>query len=948
MAADYKKTINLPQTTFAMKASLPQNEPKRLEQWKAIDIHTLIREKSAGRPKFILHDGPPYANGPIHVGHSLNKTLKDIVVKSRTMSGFDSPYVPGWDCHGLPIEHAVDKVLGAKKREMSPADIRRACRDFAMRFIELQREDFIRLGVFGDWFNPYMTMAYDFEAEIAAALGRFFETGAVYKGLKPVHWCTYDQTALAEAEVEYAEHTSPSIYVRFRLTDESVQSLDLPIEKPAYALIWTTTPWTLPANLAIAFKPDFDYSVIEHDGENYIIATELLKSVMEKFGWTDYKQVKLFKGTAFEHLRYRHAWIAREGVFVLGDYVTLDAGTGLVHTAPGHGADDFNTGIRYGLQIYTPVNHRGEFTDDVEHFAGLHVFKANPKIVELLRERGALLFTEQITHSYPHCWRCKNPVIFRATEQWFISMDGGGQAPSPVPAGEGAGATLRARALEEIKKVKWHPGWGEERISLMIENRPDWCISRQRLWGVPITVLYCEKCNDAITSPELFARVVELFRKEGADAWYEHDVTEFVPLGFTCKCGNATFRKERDILDVWFDSGCTQLAVLRSRPELAWPADLYIEGHDQHRGWFQSSLLIGTGIAGGAPYREVVTCGFIVNEAGDKMSKSRGNALSPQEIFKTNGADILRLWVAMIDYSDDVPFGPQLINRAAETYRKLRNTARWLLGNLNGFNPGDALPVAELRDVDKWALDRAARAFARCRQAYDEYEFHVVYHRILDLCTVDLSAIYVDVSKDTMYCDAPGSHARLSAQTAMFHILRGLTAILAPIIPFTADEIYEAMPGHKAPSIHVTDFPSIVAPLSEPEAMAWERLLDLREAVNKVIEPARAAKQIGQSLEADIVLFTDLPEEDIFGKLDVDLAKLFIVSHVDIRPLADFTGARTEVRGLGEIGIAMTPARGIKCGRCWQYREEVREEGGLCARCEDVVAGMSLPEAPTV
>jgi isoleucyl-tRNA synthetase len=930
---DYKKTINLPQTTFAMKANLPQNEPKRLEQWRAIDIYALIREKSAGRPKFVLHDGPPYANGPIHVGHSLNKTLKDIVVKSRTMAGFDSPYVPGWDCHGLPIEHAVDKVLGAKKREMSPADIRRACRDFAMRFIELQREDFIRLGVFGDWFNPYMTMAYEFEAEIAAALGRFFETGAVYKGLKPVHWCTYDQTALAEAEVEYAEHTSPSIYVRFRLTDESVQSLDLPIEKPAYALIWTTTPWTLPANLAIAFKPDFDYSVIEHDGENYIIATELLKPVMEKFGWTDYKQVRLFKGTAFEHLRYHHAWIAREGVFVLGDYVTLDAGTGLVHTAPGHGADDFNTGIRYGLQIYTPVNHRGEFTDDVEHFAGLHVFKANPKIVELLRERGALLYTEQIAHSYPHCWRCKNPVIFRATEQWFISMDETG---------------LRARALEEIKKVKWHPGWGEERISLMIENRPDWCISRQRLWGVPITVLYCEKCNDAIASPELFARVVELFRKEGADAWYEHDVTEFVPPGFACKCGNTTFRKERDILDVWFDSGCSHLAVLRARPHLTWPADLYIEGHDQHRGWFQSSLLTGAGIAGGAPYREVVTCGFIVNEAGDKMSKSRGNALSPQEIFKTNGADILRLWVAMIDYSDDLPFGPQMINRAAETYRKLRNTARWLLGNLNGFSPSDALPVAELRDVDKWALDRAARAFARCRQAYDEYEFHVVYHRILDLCTVDLSAIYVDASKDTMYCDAPGSHTRLSAQTAMFHILRGLTAIVAPIIPFTADEIYEAMPGEKAPSIHVTDFPSIAAPLSDAEAMAWDRLLDLREAVNKVIEPARAAKQIGQSLEADIVLFTDLPEEDIFGKLDVDLAKLFIVSHVDIRPLADFKGTGTEVRGLGNIGIAMTPARGIKCGRCWQYREEVRQEGGLCARCEEVVAGMSLPEAPTV
>jgi isoleucyl-tRNA synthetase len=934
MAADYKKTVQLPQTSFAMKANLPTNEPKRLEHWRSIDIYKLIRESSAGRPKYVLHDGPPYANGPIHVGHALNKTLKDIVVKSRTMAGFDAPYVPGWDCHGLPIEHAVDKKLGSKKREMSPADIRRACREFANHFIDLQREDFIRLGVFGDWFNPYMTMAYEFEAEIAAALGRFFQTGAVYKGLKPVHWCTYDQTALAEAEVEYAERTSPSIYVRFRLTDESVQSLDLPIEKPAYAVIWTTTPWTLPANLAIAVKPDFDYSVIEHDGANYIIATELLKSVAEKFGWHEYKQVKLFKGTAFEHLRYRHAWIAREGIFVLADYVTLDAGTGLVHTSPGHGADDFNTGIRYGLEILTPVNHRGELTDDVERFAGLHVFKANPEIVERLRERGALVLLENITHSYPHCWRCKNPVIFRATEQWFISMDT---------------TNLRANALEQIKKVKWHPAWGEERISGMIENRPDWCISRQRLWGVPITVLYCEKCNAAVTSPELFARVYELFKKEGADAWYEHDVTDFIPPDYACACGNLTFRKERDILDVWFDSGCTHLAVLKTRPDLTWPADLYIEGHDQHRGWFHSSLLIGTALEGAAPYRGVVTCGFIVNEAGEKMSKSKGDALSPQTIFKTNGADILRLWVAMLDYSDDLPFGPQLVARAAETYTKFRNTARWLLGNLNHFDPAvDALPVEQLEDIDQWALDVAARAFARCREAYEDYEFHIVHHRMLDLCTVDLSAVYVDVSKDTMYCEALTSKKRRSAQTAMFHIVRGLAAIMAPIIPFTSDEIYEATPGAKAPTIHATEFPRIAPPLSDAQVMAWDRLIALREAVNKVLEVARNAKQIGKSLEADITLHTDMPEEDIFGKLDVDLAKLFIVSHADIKPLAGFAGPLVEVRGLGNIGIEMSPARGTKCGRCWQYREEVREEGGLCARCEEVVAEMSLPDAPTV
>ncbi|MEA2343492.1 MAG: isoleucyl-tRNA synthetase, partial [Thermoanaerobaculia bacterium] len=592
-SSDYKKTLNLPQTSFSMKANLPVNEPKRLEQWRLIDLYKLIREKSEGRPKSVLHDGPPYANGHIHMGHALNKILKDIVVKSKTMMGFDSPYVPGWDCHGLPIEHAVDKEIGSSKRkEMSPADFRRACREFADKFVSIQRQDFIRLGVLGDWFHPYMTMSYQYESDIAYALGRFFRTGMVYKGLKPVHWCTYDQSALAEAEVEYADHTSPSVYVRFRLTDESVQSLDLPIEKPCYAVIWTTTPWTLPANLAIALKPDFDYDVVENDGENFIIASELVKTVAPKFGWSDYKVVKVFKGSAFEHLRYRHAFLPREGVFVLGEYVTLEAGTGLVHTAPGHGADDFYTGQRYGLETYTPVNHRGEFTPDVPLWAGMHVFKANPQIIELLRERGALLFTETITHSYPHCWRCKHPVIFRATEQWFISMDD---------------HDLRGRALEEVHKVKWFPAWGEDRMAGMVENRPDWCISRQRTWGVPITVLYCESCGEPVTSPELFDKVKEIFLVEGADSWYDRPSTDFLPSGYACaKCSATAFRKELDILDVWFDSGCSHVAVLKERPELTWPSDVYIEGHDQHRGWFQSSLLVGTGIEGGAPYRQVI------------------------------------------------------------------------------------------------------------------------------------------------------------------------------------------------------------------------------------------------------------------------------------------------------------------------------------------------------
>jgi isoleucyl-tRNA synthetase len=932
-SSDYKKTLNLPQTTFAMKANLPQNEPKRLEQWEAMNLYGLIREKSQGRPKFVLHDGPPYANGEIHIGHALNKILKDFIVKSRTMMGYDSPYVPGWDCHGLPIESAIDKKKRLKKQEMSAGEFRRACRQFAAEYVDIQRKDFIRLGIIGDWFKPYMTMAFDYEADIAAALGRFFETGAVYKGLKPVHWCTYDQTALAEAEVEYLDHTSPSIYVRFRMTDESVRQLDLPIEIPLYAIIWTTTPWTLPANLAIAVKPDYDYAVVEHDGVNYIVANDLVDAVMKKFGWSEYKVVKVYKGTSLEHLRYRHAFLPREGVFVLGDYVTLDAGTGLVHTSPGHGADDFNTGRRYGLDIYTPVDHRGLFTAEVPLWAGMHVFKANPLIVEHLRERGALILGETITHQYPHCWRCKNPIIFRATEQWFISMDE---------------TKLRGRALEQIHKTKWHPAWGEERIAGMVENRPDWTISRQRLWGVPITVLYCEKCNEVIHSPEFFAKVAEIFRAEGADAWYERPASDFLPAGQKCPCGSTEFRKELDILDVWFDSGCSHIAVLKTRPELTWPAAVYIEGHDQHRGWFQSSLLIGTAIEGGAPFEQVITCGFVLNEVGDKMSKSSGNALSPQDVMKQNGADILRLWVAVSDYTDDMTFGPQIITRVGEAYRKIRNTARYLLANLSDFDPEkDALPLDQLLDVDRWALDVAGRVFERCRKAYEDYEFHVVYHRLLEYCTVELSAIYIDQAKDTIYIEAPASRARRSAQTVMYKIARGLVSTMAPILSFTAEEIYEALPGSREKSVHLTEFPRVETSLSDGEREAWERILQLREAATGILEPARKAKQIGQSLEADITIFGDFAPEAILGDVNVDLSKIFIVSHVDFRPLSEFSGTPIDIKGLGKAGVAMSPARGRKCGRCWNYREEVREDGMLCARCDAIIASLAPAEVPT-
>ena len=946
-SSDYKKTLNLPNTAFAMKANLPQNEPKRLEKWRGMNLYQLIREKSLGRPKFVLHDGPPYANGRIHIGHALNKTLKDIVVKSRTMLGFDSPYIPGWDCHGLPIEHAVNKELGSKRAEMSSAEIRRACRQFAAKYVDVQREDFIRLGVFGDWDHPYTTMSFDYEADIADALGRFFATGAVYKGLKPVHWCTYDQSALAEAEVEYREHTSPSVYVRFRMTDEAVTELGLPIEKPLFAIIWTTTPWTLPANLAIAVKPDFEYTIVEQDGENYILATELVRSVTEKFGWTEYREGKLFKGSTLEHLRYKHPFVDRQGAFVLGDYVTLDAGTGLVHTAPGHGADDFATGRRYGLDIYTPVNHRGEFTQDVPQWAGLHVFKANPQIVQLLRDTGALVHAEQVTHSYPHCWRCKNPIIFRGTEQWFVGMDSAlppredaAESPDSENAAQTAGMTLRQRALEEIDKVKWVPAWGRDRIYGMIENRPDWVISRQRLWGVPITVLYCEKCNETVSSPELFANVARYFREEGADSWYERPARDFHDKA--CRCGSTEFRKETDILDVWFDSGCSHVAVLKRREELEWPTDVYLEGHDQHRGWFHSSLLVGVGIEGGAPYRAVVTCGFILNEAGDKMSKSAGNALSPQDVIKQSGADILRLWVSVSDYTDDIPFGPQILSRTSDGYRKIRNTARYLLANLNDFDPAsDAVAIDQMQPVDRWILDRASRIVARCCEAYHDYEFHVVYHRILELCTVDLSSIYLDVSKDTMYCDAPASPERRSAQTAMYHVLRGITTAIAPILSFTADEIYEAMPGEKEASVHLTEIPTIDSTLSGEEAEEWARVLELRDAVLAVLERARAAKEIGQSLEADITLYGPV-------YVNVDLARLFIVSHVDIQPSSDSIADTVEIEGFGRVGITWNRARGRKCGRCWQYREEVAEEGGLCARCQRVVDSLAPAETPTV
>ena len=922
---DWKKTLNLPQTEFAMKANLPQNEPKRLAKWSEIDLYGKIRAKSAGRPKYVLHDGPPYANGRIHIGHALNKILKDLVVKSRTMLGYDSPYVPGWDCHGLPIEHQVDKELGSKKKQMSEAEFRRACRAFAEKYVQIQREDFERLGVLGDWANPYLTMSYGYEARIAESLGRFFEKGSVYKGLKPVHWCTHCQTALAEAEVEYEDHESPSVYVRFRAHEGASRKLGLDPSEPLYAVIWTTTPWTLPANLAIALRHDFEYAVVRVEDGLHIVAKDLVEKVAPKFGWKNYEIVKTFDGAELENEKYAHAFIDRDGLFVVGDHVTLDAGTGLVHTAPGHGADDFNMGRRYGLETYTPVNHRGEFTPDVE-WAGMHVFKANPLIVDRLKEKNALLAFEKVEHSYPHCWRCKNPIIFRATEQWFIGMEQN---------------DLRQKTLAEIKKVTWLPRWGEERISGMIENRPDWCISRQRLWGVPITVLYCEGCGESINSPEFFAKVVAAFEKEGADAWYEHAPADFLAPGQTCaKCGGAEFRKEKDILDVWFDSGCSHEAVLKTRDELTWPAAVYLEGHDQHRGWFHSSLLVGVGLEDAAPYKTVVTCGFVVDEKGRKMSKSVGNVVSPQDVLKQHGADIIRMWVSMVDYRDDMAIGNEILSRIADAYRKIRNTARFLLANLSDFDPAKHMvPWSELDDLDRWAIDRSNELIDRCRRAYEEFEFHTVYHRTLDFCTVDLSSRYLDITKDRLYTEATDSTKRRAAQTAMYVMLQALVGMIAPIMVYTADEIYEFIPGRGEDSVHLSLFPQRQAEsLNTDERAAWDRLFTLREAAQKVLEKARAEKRIGQSLEADVVLAGNFDLQKLTGGMTVDLADLFIVSHVVVDHDGDEADAEVvEIDGIGRIAVKMRLALGNKCGRCWKYKEEVAEEHELCDRCKSVV-----------
>ena len=922
---EWKNSVNLPRTGFPMKANLQTAEPECLARWQEMDLYARIRERRQGRPKFVLHDGPPYANGNIHIGHALNKILKDLVVRSRTMMGYDAPYVPGWDCHGLPIELKVDRELGAKKRALSVADFRRACREYAEKYVEIQRQEFERLGVLGLWSKPYLTMNYEYQATIVRALEQFVDKGMVYKGKKPVHWCIHCRTALAEAEVEYEDHASPSIYVEFLLSPDSAAGLAASV--PALAgrdvsvLIWTTTPWTIPSNLAVAFHPEFDYAAYEVDGRAVVVAEGLAARVSQAVGRAFGSPVARVKGTQFEQLRFRHPLYTRDSLGVLGDYVTLEAGTGVVHTAPGHGTDDFNTGVKYGLEIYAPIGPGGHFLDTVELFGGERVFDANPHVEQALKERGRLWHRETFTHQYPHCWRCQNPVIFLATSQWFISMEAGG---------------LRRQALDAIGGVRWIPAWGHDRIHNMIAFRPDWCISRQRSWGVPIPALTCTGCQTPLLTTALVSRAAAVFEQHGADAWYERVLEEFVPEGLACPtCGGDAFERDNNILDVWFDSGSSHEAVLPAYAELTWPADIYLEGSDQHRGWFHSSLLIGVGTRGHAPFRQVLTHGFVVDEHGRKMSKSLGNTVVPQDVIAQSGAEILRLWVSMVDYGEEVRLGPEILSRVVEAYRKLRNTCRILVANLYDFDPSaDLVPVERLEPVDRYALGRYADAARRVVGAYDAYDFPTVFQSLNALATVDLSAFYIDVTKDRMYTFGARSTSRRSAQTVMYLIVDGLARLLAPILPVTADELWRFLPGQRAASVHLEEFSEVEGFLDRDHMPAWDRLMKVRDEVNAALEQKRKAKLIGNSLGARVTITATGSLGSLLEAHSGDLPMLFIVSDVTLH-----VGSTD---GTDSVRIEVEKAAGVKCERCWRYVPRVRTEphwAGICDRCVD-----ALPE----
>ncbi|MFH0763758.1 MAG: isoleucine--tRNA ligase [Candidatus Omnitrophota bacterium] len=922
---DYKSTLNLPRTDFPMKADLPNREPEMLKTWQDSGLYAKIRKAMKGKKKFILHDGPPYANGSIHMGHALNKILKDIVVKYKTMRGCDSPYVPGWDCHGLPVEHQLFKELKITKYDIDQVKFRKKAYDYAMKYVDIQKEEFKRLGIMGDWDRPYLTLATSYEAEIIRSFGKLVEKGYIYKDLKPVNWCAACETALAEAEVEYEDKISPSIYVKFELSGNKPNTR-YPIPNTNF-IIWTTTPWTLLANAAIAVHPESDYALVavEGRGEKYILAKARLEAVMEKFGIKAYETTKIFKGRELEGLEARHPFIDRISKVVLAEYVSMEDGTGCVHTAPGHGQEDYMTGKRYNLPTIMPVDPRGKFDDTAGEFSGMEVYKANRPILERLKNLGKLIHEEELAHSYPHCWRCKKPIIFRATEQYFLKIDH---------------KNLRREMLGAIaSKIRWIPEAGQARISSMVENRPDWCLSRQRYWGVPIIAFYCGGCKDVLLDPKVIDHVASLVEKEGADVWFSKKESELLPAGTRCpKCKNENFRKETDIVDVWFDSGISHQAVLKKNKDLDYPCELYLEGSDQHRGWFQSALITAMAIDKTAPYKFVLTHGFVVDGAGKKMSKSLGNVITPAQVMKKYGADILRLWVASSDYSEDVRLSEEILMRLSDAYRKIRNTCKYLLSNLYDFDPAkDRVPYDRMLEIDRWILSRFAGLTKESERNYEAFAFHKVYRDIYNVCVYEISSVYLDISKDRMYTFKTNSRERKSGQAAMFDLLTGLLKIMAPILPITADEVWSYLKfGNKSESIHLEPWPEDNYEKLYNKALddKWAKLVAVREVVLKKLEEKRQANIIGSSLEAKLIFSTN---DSGYKKLLSDnkdlLRYLFIVSEVELK---DSVTDKNDLDTGLPIAISVEKAKGEKCQRCWNYSEMVgRDEShpALCERC---------------
>ncbi|MHB1419646.1 MAG: isoleucine--tRNA ligase [Bacillota bacterium] len=928
---DYGKTLNLPKTDYPMRANLPQREPEMLKFWEEQDIYWAVQRMNAGKPKFILHDGPPYANGDIHLGTTLNKVLKDMIIKFYSMSGCDAPYVPGWDTHGLPIEQQAIKALGLNREKIGIVEFRHHCRDYALKYVDVQRKQFRRLGVRGDWEHPYLTLDPGFEAVQIGVFGEMARKGYIYKGLKPVYWCADCETALAEAEVEYADKRSPSIYVKFAVKDAK----GIFAGNGASIVIWTTTPWTIPANVAISVHPRFRYVLVDAGGQRLILAAELCQQALEVMGIKDYQVVESYEGAQLEGIICQHPLLERDSLVILGEHVTLEQGTGCVHTAPGHGLEDYEVGRRYNLPIISSLDNKGRFTSEGGTFAGLSYDEANKAVTQELERVGSLMHLDFVKHQYPHCWRCKSPVIFRATEQWFASIDG-----------------FRQQALEAIEQVQWIPAWGKERIHGMVAERSDWCISRQRTWGVPIPIFYCAHCDKEIINDEIIKHLQELFRKHGSDIWFAREAGDLVPAGLACPaCGHREFTKETDIMDVWFDSGSSHAAVLEQYPGLSWPADLYLEGSDQHRGWFNSSLSTSVATKGTAPYRAVLTHGYVVDEKGRKMSKSMGNGIDPLEVCQQMGADILRLWVASADYRRDIAASPNILRQMTESYRKIRNTFRFLLGNIYDYNPDqDRVADDQLMEIDRWAMLKLHRLIERVTEAYRQYEFHTVYHAVHKFCVVDMSAFYLDIVKDRVYVSEPDNTGRRGAQTVMFDVLDALLRLLTPILAFTTEETWRYLPkGKEAPvSVQMARWPEIKESyLSTGLEEKWDRLISIRDEAAKALEIARQDKLIGQSLEAEVSFYPGDEELHRFlQSVGNHLSAVLIISKAIIHSPGDPVPPNSyEAAEIPGLRVKVDRATGDKCQRCWNYSETVGkndEHPTICGRCAQVIRELKL------